>query len=103
MITLELDIDMPETCGECPFNYDFINCMADKEQRRIDYDKKMEFCPLKEKQTNTAEWIKLFDEDGSPTMEEVYAKIYKCSNCGIEDFRSDYCPNCGARMKGENQ
>lgn len=30
----------------------------------------------------------------------IYAK---CNLCGkVQDVRSNYCPNCGAKMKGEN-
>ena len=52
-----------------------------------------------EKQTNTAEWITY-----------PYNEV-KCSNCDYDlwgnlisakdEFK--YCPNCGSRMKGENQ
>ena len=56
--------------------------------------------PIKEKQTNTAEWIK-YPSDFSE---------YRCSNCRYEVFGGalkyaeageyKFCPNCGSRMKG---
>ena len=51
---------------------------------------------FEEKQTDTAEWL---SQNGE----------YVCSECGYEVWGSGisvmnewkYCPNCGARMKGE--
>ena len=123
MITLDLDIEMPEFCADCPFNYDFLHCVADKEMRRIDYYGKAEFCPLKEKQTNninsvyrgektgiinpiatgneklgeiqptTAKWISCEDDD-------LKISEYRCSNCGkYQDDVTNFCPNCGKKME----
>ena len=35
--------------------------------------------------------------------DEPLDKIYECSVCGfnVYGYRSNYCPNCGARMKGD--
>jgi hypothetical protein len=42
------------------------------------------------------EWIYI-DE---PIIGNPYGR-YKCSECNLEEpFESDFCPNCGARMKG---
>ena len=42
------------------------------------------------------EWIYI-DE---PIIGNPYGR-YKCSECNFEEpFESDFCPNCGARMKG---
>lgn len=60
-----------------------------------------------EKQTNTAEWKAYYKE-----KDHRYSDLlWYCSNCGerfvidgkdeMESFK--YCPNCGIRMKGENQ
>ena len=42
------------------------------------------------------EWIYI-DE---PIIGNPYGR-YKCSKCNLEEpFESDFCPNCGAKMKG---
>lgn len=47
---------------------------------------------------NTAEWIDLGFKD------EEYGEFGKCSNCGVETLLgSNYCPNCGAKMKKESE
>ena len=44
------------------------------------------------------EWIYI-DE---PIIGNPYGR-YKCSECNLEEpFESDFCPHCGARMKGAN-
>ena len=40
------------------------------------------------------EWI----DTGS--MEECWAEWFKCSVCGRESHWQDFCPNCGADMRG---
>jgi rubrerythrin len=41
----------------------------------------------------TAEWIDREIDDA--------ADRWKCSKCGrTEQYRENYCPNCGAKMKG---
>ena len=40
------------------------------------------------------EWIDTGD------MQEYWAEEYQCSICGAKDHRHNYCPNCGAQMKG---
>ena len=42
-----------------------------------------------------AEWI--------CTETYPWGDIYSCSKCGFEmddELRTDYCPNCGAKMRG---
>ena len=47
---------------------------------------------------NMAEWIDLGFKD------EEYGEFGKCSNCGVETLLgSNYCPNCGAKMKKESE
>jgi len=44
---------------------------------------------------NKAIWIDLND------MDEMYAELYKCSNCGTADIGENrkYCSECGAEME----
>ena len=47
------------------------------------------------------EWI--FDPEILCSDIDVYSAGYRCSVCGKDYFKVDrmnYCPNCGARMKG---
>lgn len=47
------------------------------------------------------EWIKTTPWSYGSGMGEVYGYYQKCSNCGKEFMdKSNFCPNCGARMKG---
>ena len=45
--------------------------------------------------------------DMKPTNEETGLPIsikgpdFRCSNCGATEFPSNFCPNCGADMRGE--
>ena len=43
------------------------------------------------------EWV------ATDNTDEWYGPVYKCSICGSEVICDcdNYCPNCGARMKGE--
>lgn len=40
------------------------------------------------------EWIDTGD------MQEYWAEEYQCSICEAKDHWHNYCPNCGAKMKG---
>ena len=46
----------------------------------------------------------LMQKEGEWLDEQRGRWIYaKCNLCGkVQDVRSNYCPNCGAKMKGEN-
>lgn len=95
---IQINIDMPDTCHDCAFaGYDlslidvrwcpFLRKQCTKGSRLND-------CPLRE--VPKGKWI--------DTVEGTY-----CSNCNgypyddgeyhIKGWSSDFCPNCGARMK----
>ena len=47
------------------------------------------------------EWIKTTPWSYDGSIGDVYGYYQKCSNCGKEFMdKSNYCPNCGARMEG---
>lgn len=46
----------------------------------------------------TGHWTPLLDNDGSPTLEETYGKVYRCSACGFISYGENFCGNCGAKM-----
>ena len=52
-----------------------------------------------EEEQEMGEWISLDDFRGP------YNEFgYKCSKCGEQnDYQDNYCPNCGARMEGEEK
>ena len=79
----------------------------------IERDSKLEYCDREENielykmaikalgQTNTAEWI-----DNIDTVGETHElrHLYRCSKCEMYfSEQTNFCPNCGSRMKGENQ
>lgn len=45
----------------------------------------------------TGEWIPIKDKKGK----EIACECSVCNKNPKYDVHSDYCPNCGARMKGE--
>lgn len=43
------------------------------------------------------EWI------DTGAMEEYWAEWFRCSACGEESYQQDFCPNCGADMRKEEE
>lgn len=51
---------------------------------------------------NKGEWIK--DHEVNDVAENAWYTVYRCSECGclVESWKqSNFCPNCGADMRGE--
>lgn len=74
-----------------------INIPISKEIRKAAQDTIRELPSVQRK----GKWVRITDE--------VFADRFECSECGklppIENFEwwlSDYCPNCGADMRGES-
>lgn len=42
------------------------------------------------------EWVDTGD------MQEYWAKEYQCLICGAKDHWHNFCPNCGADMRGDS-
>ena len=115
MSILIKDMKMPKNCWECPMLYDgdacylsgmwsdmrFMllcsNCKTDEYRLgQFPYkEKRVDWCPLEEQKTGRWDYCE----------EAVFGNpygSYKCSVCGnIEPHKTNYCPNCGARMKSE--
>lgn len=93
-------IDMPTNCTRCPCSDDGARfCRAANEY--IPMLGKPNFCPLVEaEERKTGKWINNIHD------------IPICDQCGymtpydraIDDYEyGNYCPNCGAKMEGEQQ
>lgn len=46
----------------------------------------------------------VYGEKISDGFDEVYTEFFKCTICGCSDLtaRSNFCPNCGADMRGKS-
>ncbi len=98
------DFEMPKDCNSCPFytyyNNVEINCRITGEWLyHVKFGERHKKCPLMVLE-KTGYWINLnknkdghCDDEGNPYV--------KCSECGICNGtdQSDYCPNCGAKMR----
>lgn len=49
------------------------------------------------------EWVENSRTSISERHRQIHYSIYKCSRCNHANgrFKSNFCPNCGARMDGE--
>lgn len=110
MSVLIKNMEIPKDCSVCPFSrlsqVDNIECTLLKEKMRTwdlglwggQEPKKFDGCPLVEVPTPHGEWI--WDDKA------VFERC-RCSKCGY--YRQlqypepeNYCPNCGADMRGES-
>lgn len=105
------DMEMPEACDDCPFHvyhshYKYV-CKATPMFYPMNLANskgiRKDWCPLLEvPERKTGHWI---PQDHNHTHGNVSTCIYfspVCSECGhTGDFNMNYCPNCGADMRGE--
>ena len=98
-----LELEMPESCWQCP-------CIQDRTETyrwcgavggdcpNPPYEKRRDDCPLK--LVERCEWILIDDDNG----------LWQCSKCGAEwvleagtpaDNEMNYCPACGKRLEVE--
>lgn len=92
---------MPKSCDMCWAldDYgDYPRCRVTEEQRGYNFpvrEKRMDNCPLIPAadvvERKTGKWI----------YEPTEPLGYKCSICEKGSCRFNYCPNCGADMRGE--
>lgn len=86
----------------------YVDCQPyteiDGEEMIEDWVKTLVYEELKTQMPKEGEWIM---DCLAPQMDEYrigeWAYAPKCSECGTHwDAKTNYCPNCGAKMKGEN-
>lgn len=77
---------------------------ADKLKEQIDYFMCYEGATIYDIIDNSptvepksGEWIDTGD------MEEYWGEEYECSICGAKNHWDNFCPNCGAKMEGEEE
>ena len=86
---IQIDLPMPESCHDCPLNYDFCWCEGMTKEawdvhgdawndQVCENDHRPEYCPLKEQEA----------------VEPFHRCIGKDFSL-IEDSHFDYCPYCG--------
>ena len=80
-------------CSECPFLIKegaFTDCRLERFIHEL---------PSAEPERKRGEWETFYDIDG---FGEPYPAGVRCSECGNpESYEPNFCPNCGADMRGE--
>lgn len=104
---VRIDMDVPRECHECPLQLRFKDGVADEwynrrcviKQRTIEYPKP-NWCPLIEESPLEAKW--------ELVQSELFRfETYSCSYCHHRETNylklPNFCSNCGARMKKEDE
>lgn len=93
---------LPSSCECCPCNDDNYRCGATGESFDYYFDEhRMTSCPLKQlsdvRENVKGEWLPDMIYDG----EDEWCFV-ECSNCKYRaDKHYNFCPNCGADMRGD--
>ena len=105
-------------CDDCAYHTDNAWSRCDELGMRCDAADELEAADKRIAELNTKcadlqsqinsmenEIEELIPKDGEWLDEQRGRWIYaKCNLCGkVQDVRSNYCPNCGAKMKGEQE
>lgn len=103
-----IDMDMPQSCEECPFGYvnyvtnfdgcELMDCLPNSPDcsAYTPIGQRDKNCPLRE--VPKGKWISLDDFRG-----KYNDYGFKCSECDEHiDYEASFCPNCGAYMGKEN-
>ena len=97
---IQIDIEKPKHCLHCPMCNGDDNCVLIQEiDTSWDWEEQYANCPLQEvePERKKGKW-KIY------TDERFDIDYYKCSECGYEPYRrmdiSNFCPDCGADMRG---
>lgn len=98
-ITREMAMSMPWANGQ--YDHEHANehfiCGLETYKEWLEYVPAADVRPVMR-----GHWI-----DMKPTNEETGLPIsikgpdFRCSNCGATEFPSNFCPNCGADMRGK--
>lgn len=107
---IQIDMEMPGKCSECRFNIKTGGYSKDGNLVAVDFcslqyqgyeqgnEDRPEWCPLKE--AAAGHWIEYPHECG----ENWEFSMYECSKCGVlTEDDSNFCPNCGADMREDNE
>lgn len=84
--SMELDVN---TISDC-ISYTSSKC-------REVLERKLQALPSVTPKQKTGKWIKIKNRNGSV----IALRCSECSKSPKYAIRSDYCPNCGAKMEGE--
>ena len=101
---IQVDLQMPEACDVCPFNYDFCGCQAMKPDdphwyewgdTEFDFTKRPDWCPLHDEHEVC---VNCPMNPIRPTWQQ--GKAY-CGQCGKRiplKIKANYCHKCGREI-----
>lgn len=91
MSVLVNGMKMPKGCYECPLtDGEYGDC---KVGATGEYDTYRKGCPLDE--PKTGRWVR--------SHTGTIGEGFYCSRCGKFGYKTDFCPNCGADMRCEEE